>query len=156
GGTGTSSMSPAVFRNDGGIIDVQQGILALTPPNLASSTGGTFTVAKDAVLDLTTQGTGVYTGAYTGSGAGAVRLRLLGFFDQGSGLNVAGATFNFPAGMFQWLGGTLYGGAAGFNNTGFITLAGADSKRLSGMLNNAGTIVHAGTANLTLATANAV
>ena len=156
GGTGTSSMKPSTFRNEGGIINVQTGTLELVPNNGTNSTGGTFNVAAGAVLDLTTQSTGVYTGTYTGAGGGTVRLRLLGFFDQGFGLNVAGATFNFPTGMFQWLGGTLDGGAAGFNNTGSITLAGPALKSLRGVLNNVGTIVHAGTGGLIFATANTV
>jgi RHS repeat-associated protein len=157
GGTGTSSINAHVFRNEAGVIDVQDGILALNPfSNSASSTGGTFTVATDAVLDLSSQGNPVYTGTYTGSGGGAVRLRLVGFNEYGFGLNVAGATFNFPTGMFQWLGGTLDGGAAGFNNTGSITLAGADLKSLRGVLNNVGTIVHAGTGTLSFATPNTI
>src|SRR5262249_13846569 len=59
GGAGTSSMSPHVFRNEGAAINVQQGILALDFFS-GSATGGTFTVAPDAVLDLSSQGTPVY------------------------------------------------------------------------------------------------
>jgi RHS repeat-associated protein len=156
GGTGTSAMSLNVFRNEGGVIDVQHGILALNPSYSGSATGATFTVAKDAVVDLSSQGVQIYTGTYTGSGEGTVRLTLVGVPGYGFGLKVAGATFNFPAGMFQWLGGTLDAGTTGFNNTGWITLAGADPKSLDGALNNAGTIVHAGTGDLQLITANPI
>lgn len=152
-GAGTSSLSPHVFRNEGGIFDVQHGILAVNPTS-GSATGATFNVGQGAVVDVTSQGTQSWTGTYTGSGAGIVRLRLSGFFEYGFGLNLAGATFNFPDGMFQWLGGTLSGGTTGFNNTGFITLAGPDRKGISGVLNNAGTIEHGGTADLTFAGGN--
>ena len=156
GGTGTSSMSPHVFQNDRGLIDVRSGILALNPTDSGNSTGGTFEVAKDAVLDLNSQGASSYTGTYSGSGAGVVRLGLVDAPYLGFGLTVAGATFNFPAGMFQWFGGALDGGATGFNNTAFITLAGADTKHLRGVFNNAGTIVHAGTGELNFAVANTI
>ena len=156
GGTGTSSLSPHTFQNERGLIDVRSGVLALNPTEVGSSTGGTFAVAKDAVLNLNSDGASSYTGTYTGSGDGVVRLGLVGAAFGGFGLTVAGATFNFPAGMFQWLGGTLDGGIAGFNNTAFITLAGADMKHLRGVFNNAGTIVHAGTGELNFAVANTI
>ena len=54
----------------------------------------------------------------------------------------AGAALNVPAGMFQWTGGAINGGATGLNNVGAMTLAGPDLKYLYGVLNNAGTISH--------------
>ena len=155
GGTGTSSMSPSVFQNEGGTIDVQHGILALNPLNGGSHRRHLHRGHGRRAGPELARGADLHRHLHRigrrGRAAEASRL-----FRSGLGLNVAGATFNFPAGLFQWLGGTLDGGAAGFNNTGFITLAGADFKGLGGVLNNAGTIVHAGTGNLTLVTANGV
>jgi RHS repeat-associated protein len=154
GGAGTSSLIARAFQNEGGTIDVQHGTLAI--PN-GGGTGGAFSVATNAVLDLTPLDNfakGIYSGTYTGSGPGTIQLRLLGPSQFGFGLNVSGATFNLPAGMFQWLGGTINCGTTGFNNTGSITLAGADAKFFGGVLNNAGTIVHAGTGGLNFSLAN--
>src|SRR5262249_48138359 len=136
----------------GGTIDVQRGTIDLAS-RVGSHTGATITVAAGAVLDLTPPGSAssslTYTGAYTGSGQGTVQLTNLNL-----NVGVTGATFNFPAGMFQWTGGEIFGGAAGLNNTGFITLAGTATKTLSGVLNNAGTIPHTGTGNLAVGTLN--
>jgi YD repeat-containing protein len=139
-GTGTSSIGWNVpFCNLGGTIDVQTGQLTLA--GNGTSTGGTFTVAAGAVLNLTPGASGTYSGTYTGSGGGTVQL-------SGGTLTAgAGATVAFPAGMFQWTGGDLQGT---LTNTGTLTLFGSGDKPLGdgAVLNNAGTIVQADSGNL--------
>lgn len=141
-GSGISSMQPRMFRNEGGVIDVQTGTLQIFSGN-EISTGAMFKVATGATLDLTGFQPTHYTGIFSGSGAGVVRLD--------SGMLIigdTGATFNFPEGMLQWTAGTLDGGTLGLNNTGYITLAGSEVKFLQGRLKNAGTVLHAGSGNL--------
>ena len=67
-------------------------------------------------------------------------------------IGAAGATFNFPAGMFQWSGGMIEGNGSTSSpsmlaNTGAITLTGSGTKTLySGLtLDNSGTIIDDGT-----------
>jgi RHS repeat-associated protein len=152
GGIGTSSMTAITSSNDGGTIDVRSGTLltaSQSSTDNGENTGGTFTVAGGAVLDLGNHQNPNYTtfkGNYTGSGSGTVRLSDGPLTVDGTG----GATFDFPAGMFQWAGGWINGGTAGLTNVGFITLAGANTKYLGGVLNNAGTITHSGTGDFQL------
>jgi hypothetical protein len=152
GGAGASSIDSLTLSNENGTIDVRSGTLELLSRS-GANTGGTFNVSTGAVLDLTpTCCSSVlmrYAGVYTGSGAGAVRLA-----NSAIVADAAGATFNFPPGMFQWTGGALVGGTAGINNVGSITLSGANAKTLSGVLNNAGTIIHSGSGNLSVGTLN--
>ena len=110
GGTGTSTIS-SQLANTGGTINVQIGTISLAPAASIfgratdyTSTGGTFNVAAGAVLDLSDTtyyppviGPGLYTGTYTGTGAGTISLHS-GTLVIGQG----GATFDFPAGLFQW------------------------------------------------------
>jgi hypothetical protein len=151
-GAGTTIVEPRNFSNQGGTIDVRSGTMQISGPLNsmaigALSTGGLFTVAAGAVLDLTsTEHVVSYSGTYTGSGAGAVRLRT-GVLQVGP----AGATFNFPPGLFQWTGGVLNAGTAGLANVGEITLAGSDDKVGAGVFNNAGTVTDRGTRGLVLA-----
>ena len=69
-------------------------------------TGGNLEVASGAILQLAPgSGNGItLTGTYTGSGGGQVQL-------TGGTLIIgtAGATFDFPQGLFQWTGGTING-----------------------------------------------
>ncbi len=102
--------------------------------------GGTFTVGANSVLDLTDGSAPTLTGTYTGSGAGTV-LMATGSLD----VDTAGATFNFPAGLFRWEGGTIAAAASNSNvllNTGFITLSTSTDKllRYNLTLENQGTI----------------
>ncbi len=64
-------------------------------------------------------------------------------------IGTAGATFNFPAGLFNWSGGTIQGNGSNsvLTNTGTITLTGGGAKVLfDGLtLNNSGTIDEDGT-----------
>jgi hypothetical protein len=99
-GAGTAFMSTRNFSNEGGTIDVKSGTLQISGPLNHGmigglSTGGVFTVAAGAALDLSGPGNTVrYSGTYTGSGAGAVRVRA-GVLEVGT----TGATFNFPPGL---------------------------------------------------------
>src|SRR5262249_15996100 len=84
----TADLDGVPFNNQGGAIDVQAGTLDLGG---GASTGGAFSVALGAALDLSdTNDTQALTGSYTGSGAGSVRLSA-GTLAVGA----AGATLNF-------------------------------------------------------------
>jgi hypothetical protein len=139
-GTGTTVIgggSNVTFS--GGTVEVLTGTLNLSAADTTTS-GGNFTVAEGAVLDLTGGTTRTYVGDYTGSGEGTIRL--------GSGtLNIGavGASFNFPGTLFQWSGGTL-GGPGTLTNNGTLTLSGSTAKSLNNVtLNNAGTVIWTGT-----------
>ena len=100
---GTTSVirnSAGVFDNAGGTIDVETGVLVIGTGGTMTGAGGTFAVAPAAELALSGEMT--LSGNYTGSGGGTV------VWCDGN-LTASNATFNFPAGMFQWLQGTLYG-----------------------------------------------
>ncbi len=58
----------------------------------------------------------------------------------------AALTFNFPAGLLQWTGGSFF--ANSLTNTGTITLAGAADKGFGNTINNSGSILQTGTGNL--------
>ena len=120
-------------------IDVNAGVLRLQS-NGGSLTGGTFNVVTGATLDLT-GGTNVnYTGTFTGSGGGTISLSS-GDLLIGS----AGATFNFPAPLFQWSGGTLTVPFQGqpLVNAGTMTLG--NSATVLVTLNGDGTLLNQGT-----------
>ena len=158
GGTGTSAINTTVSSS--GTFDVETGTLTLRQPGSAYATigiftGGTFKVAAGAVLDLTGGSTppGYFTGTYTGSGAGIVSLNS-GTLPIGNG----GATFDFPAGLFQWSGGTIDVSAGSLTNTGSLTITGDGTQENlysgNGYVNNAlinqGAIVQDGLSNLTV------
>jgi hypothetical protein len=167
-GTGSSSLTVA-FNNTGGTLEVDSGTLTLAggPTGaLGTSTGGTFTVAANATLDLTGGSSShVFTGSYTGSGAGTVLLQS-GTLDIGTG----GATFNLPAGQFQWTGGYINLQGNALTNAGTMTLgstttnttegletrSSAGSLLAGGTLLNTGTIVQQGVGTLSLYDAAAV
>ena len=139
-GVNTSTISSS-FSNQGGTLNVQSGTLTLAPVGGASS-GGTFNVASGAALNLTGGQTVNYAGNYTGSGAGQVEL-LSGTLVVVGGS--AGATFSFPAGLFQWSGGTIN------TNNSTLTIASGKSIALTGFsgesLNGGGTLTVSGTIN---------
>ena len=137
-----SNIEVSGFNNTpSGTIDVRAGTLALLN---SQNTGGVFTLAAGATLDLT-EGAGspqrqcgtTYSGSYTGSGQGTILLAGCTLV-----IGQAGAQFNFPPGLFQWTGGIITGGANGLSNIGTLTLSGAGTKYLGGILNNSGTIAH--------------
>ena len=75
-----------------------------------------FQLANGAVIDLTGGGSNNLSGTYTSTGQGTIELNN-GTLNVGT----AGATFDFPAGVFQWTGGTITGGG-GLLNNGVITI----------------------------------
>ena len=168
--TGTGQSFIDQLQNLGGTLDVQSGELELRSYDGTSnaSTGGTFTVAGGATLDLTSEqdaahDEGIYQGTYTGSGGGTVLL------DNGVLHVGTGATFNFPGTMLQWQAGTITDGAftnanamtwsggtlaasASLANPGTLTLAGAGSMTLAAgaAVTNTGTVLHTGAGSLVL------
>ena len=114
-GGGTSAITTE-FSNSG-VIDVDTGTISLAGLG-GTSTGGSFTVAQYATLDLT-GGTNynVFTGTYKSLGSGSIVLAS-GQINIGTG----GATFDFPAGMFQWTGGDINLAGNTLTNDGTLTL----------------------------------
>ncbi len=135
GGTGVSLIDGVGLCNEGGEIEVDSGTLHFTGGN-GISTGGEFEVLGGAMLDLSvTSPTSSHhlTGTYTGYGTGRVE------FDQGTiNVDTPGATFNFPAGCFQWAGGLFLGSP--LTNNGTINLYGLNAKQITNLQNN-GTVV---------------
>ncbi len=145
---GTSQITTA-FSNSN-TINVQTGTISLANNSNGTSTGGTFTVAQGATLDLTGGNTVLYDGTYTGSGAGTIELA------SGTMELASTTTFNFPAGLLQWIGGNLDLNGQTLTNDGVITISntsatGNVTQEGGGTLANAGTINQAGTGNLALA-----
>ena len=104
----------------------------------------TFTVSQGATLDLTGGNTVAYSGTYTGTGPG--RSLSSGNLVVGSG----GATFDFPAGSFEWIGGGSVTATAGtLTNTGFITVdtSNGNGAGFTGTLTNQGTITFQNSGN---------
>ena len=133
GATGTTTTIGYTFNNTGNV-EVDSG--TLEPTNGGTTTGGTFNVAASAVYDVAGNATYSFAGIETGSGKGAVRL------DNGLLTTpAAGATLNFPSGLFQWTGGSL-GGM--ITNTGFMAINGGGTVYLQGVLDNQGTVTLSG------------
>src|SRR5262249_88969 len=99
GGTGTASIQ--VNLQNSGTISVPAGTFTLATTGGAGS-GGNFEVNPGASLSLTPTHATVLNGTYTGSGGGTVT-----FSDGTLAIGGGGAVFNFPAGMFRWIGGTI-------------------------------------------------
>ncbi len=141
-GTGTSTII-AQFNNQGGTIEVDSGTLQLPIQGAGGnqSTGGTFNVTSpSAVLDL---GDGQYfSGTYTGSGAGIVRLSQGTLFNTASSATV----LNLPGAMFQWTGGNLggYEGHNSFTNAGTINLMDDATKTSYATVTNQSTVIQTG------------
>ncbi len=148
-GTGTSTIT-AQFNNQGGTVEVDSGTLQLPIQGVGGnqSTGGTFNVAAGAVLDL---GDGQYfSGAYTGGGAGVVRLSQGTLYNGASTATV----LNFPGALFQWTGGTI-GGNQGrnlFANAGTINLSGDAAKTSYANFTNQGTMIQTGAGDFSVGT----
>ena len=139
------------FTNQGGTLDAESGTLLVPSTNVAWTGGGTFTAAAGATLQLApVGGNGIsLAGTYTGSGAGQVQ------FSGGTLLTgTGGATFNFPAGLFQWTGGTITANPGTLTNatTGFLTLSNAAVVTLNaaGSVINQGEIDQTGGGNLAI------
>jgi hypothetical protein len=154
GGTGTSAFDPTmVFNNQNGTIEVDSGTLQL-PGGVGVSTGGTFNVpAAGAVLNLVSaNGTGIFTGTYTGSGAGTVQLSQ-GNFNSNS---TTPAVLNFPGSLFQWTGGTIgaYQGGDLVTNTGVINIVADNTPTTLATFTNDGTMIETGTGEFEIGTSN--
>ena len=109
GGNGTSSVN-VPFANQG-TLDGQSGTLFLVDGD--ANTGGAYNAEAGGTVDLG----GVISGAFPGAGAGAVGLG--GNVLIGSG----GATFNFPAGLFQWTNNAIDLDANTLTNIGSMTIS---------------------------------
>jgi RHS repeat-associated protein len=143
-GTGTAYFDQVYFNNLGGSINVASTTLVV-PGGV--STGGNFLASAGATLLFEAYfggDTQTFTGTYTGSGAGTVRLTggmpLI--------IGAAGATLNFAPGLFQWSNGPISGPGT-LTNAGSLTLAGSATLYLDpAALVNSGTLTVS--ANLTL------
>ncbi|HEV3344414.1 MAG TPA: DUF4214 domain-containing protein [Pirellulales bacterium] len=155
-GSGTSQIAVS-FDYTGGPLKVDSGTLTLDTRG-GQIVGTSFTVATGATLDLDGGTSGnVFTGTFTGSGGGTVLLEAGSIV-----VGPAGATFNFPAGMFQWTGGGINLDGNTLTNNGSLTLAnpnsvtlfaednftGKNDVNLGGTLINNGTITESGTGTL--------
>ncbi len=138
-GTGTTDFI-SDLSNTGGTIDVETGTLIPWNFNNGVSTGGTFNVASGATMEYNTGGnsSNTFTGTYTGSGGGQFVLN-----SDNLVIGAGGATFDFPSGFFQWIGGGQLTATLGtLTNTGFITVDTSDGSNaiFSGTVTNSGTI----------------
>jgi hypothetical protein len=153
-GTGRSVIDRNInVNNIGGTVRVDTGMLAcgsgLATRN-GTGDGGTFVVAPGAKLELN-DGTsdGIYNGTYTGSGGGTVSLKG-GTIGADIDKQPGGFTFNLPAGMFRWTGGTISASTnTPFINAGYITLAGPVAVSGIGFTNN-GAIIQGGQGTLNI------
>ncbi len=138
GGSGSSDIT-AAFNDMGGTIDVDSGTLDL---GQGVSQGGTYTVATGADLELANGSTRTISGTFTGGGGGTVSINT-----ASSSLQLAdsGATFDFPAGMLELVGGSITAATVGADpvllNSTFMTVP-ADGQFvwLTGTLENMGTL----------------
>ena len=92
-------------------LSITGGSLALAAPSLLNGpfaqSGGSLSAANTVTLaGGGTWSGGTISGPFSGSGPVALSN---GTLDIGA----AGATFNFPAGVFTWSGGTIAGGSGG-------------------------------------------
>lgn len=141
GGTGAFLLDLNVgFNLTGGTVQVEAGSIALSRGN---NRGGTYIAAAGSFIDLTGgSNAAAFTGTYTGSGAGHLRLStgslLVGILgDQGA---LPGPVFHFPDGFFEWRGGRIATGRSdSFSNTGFLQII-DQPKSLVTTLLNSGTI----------------
>jgi hypothetical protein len=134
-GTGISTVG-SDFVNDGGTIAAASGTLALSTassfaPASTFVNTSTFQPAAGAVIDIAGTGTAILDGTLTGSGAGQVVVNGANAptLEIGDATH-AGATLEFPAGLFQVIGsaggapfvvGNVSGGTAVLTNGGSVT-----------------------------------
>ena len=128
-------------------------IFNVAPGDKVNITGGTFTggvtfnLGAGSIVDLTGGQTVSYGGTLTGTGSGTVQLSG-GNFDPALG----GVTLDFPANMFQWVGGNMFANQGDVTNRGTINLAGSNDKGFveDATLDNFGTMIQTGAGNLGL------
>ncbi len=138
--SGTTKFAVSNVDSSVGTIDVEAGTLTFDRGTV-TVTGGSLQLAAGTTLDLadssdTSGNVGVtYDGHFTGSGAGTVLLANNVLYAGASGVS-----FNLPDGMFQWSGGVINGGAAGFDNQGSLSIVGSATKAIGGLIVNDGTV----------------
>jgi hypothetical protein len=153
-GSGTASIR-IDFTNDGGSFLISAGTFQVASSN-ALFRSGSFTVDMGAVMDLTGGASVPFTGSFSGSGAGTLRLGS-GFLHVINYMESGGATFNFAGNLFQWQGGTItIDSDAALIDTGTLNFASSFAMNLNGggTLTDAGAIVHTGTGNLSISASN--
>jgi hypothetical protein len=135
-GTGVSAVR-TIFQGSLNVEGVQ-GTFRMSPTLPSTITGGAFSVASGAFVDLYG---GSYTGSFTGSGSGTVKIDVSGVVYIVITTEYSGATFNLPPGMFQWINGILTVDAnATLTNAGTLTLS--DSSEVN--LNGGGAVINNG------------
>jgi hypothetical protein len=164
-GNGTTTFTtagPPVRFNNTGTVQVQAGTLAF-PDAVMLTSGGTFSVAANALVDLT-GGTHTLTNGAVFSGAGLSRIAgatvnvatgatatVQGSFTLASGtLGGAGALSVNNTGTLNWTGGMMTGGVTTLLVGSRLNLSGANDKHLEAgaVLTNAGTATWSGTGDL--------
>jgi RHS repeat-associated protein len=159
--TNVSATLASPFANQGGMVETTAGVTAgtLVLGGGGTSTGGTYdAVAAGGAIDLAGGATSVFSGTYSGSGAGTIELSQGGSIAAGT----SGATLAFTTESFQVSNGAFNLQGHTLTNTGTITLtssstiglyannffAGGNSFNLGGTLTNTGTIVQQGTGSV--------
>ncbi len=138
----TNTATGSNFNNlPGGIIEITSAT-TLTFSGAGTWEGADFHIGTGGLLAFT-NGTRVWTGTFTGSGAGKVQLTGGSSLSGNITAGVGGVTLNFPDGFFEWTGGEFAGSE--FTNTGTLKIL---SSSLKTILNNAGTINNAGRVTL--------
>ncbi len=145
--TGTAALGDGTNSTDGGLNLVNNGVINVASGTLTiaaaddTSTSGTFTVAQNALVNLTGGHWLDCQGTFTGSGQGTVQV--------GTGrLYLAGATtFNFPAGLFQWNNGDIDLNGYALTNTGTMALSNPSGTTV--VLAGGGTLANQGAINVT-------
>ncbi|MBU6295084.1 MAG: hypothetical protein KJS91_10410, partial [Planctomycetes bacterium] len=135
-GLNATISTPVILRKEG-FVDVVAGVLDLAGDNSVLE-GGSYQVAAGGELKATGFSP-TLRGDFTGSGGGRFTLTR--------DMNLEGASFDFPAGMVRFTGGSLTAannGRAEFVNRGFMTIASGGSRQRSAFtrtdLRNLGTI----------------
>ncbi len=132
-------------HREGSVIEVLEGKLSLPESGTQSSpsSGATFNVAANAILDLF-RGTSHFIGTYTGTGDGRVELSQ-GTIEARDFAGGTGVVFDFEEGLLHWTGGTIRtDGVTGdsFINAGHMTWSGSGERSLQGQeFRNRGTII---------------
>ena len=140
GGSDVSVIAAGISFNNqvGGIIEASSGTLQV---NSGTYVGGDFRAAGGAVVEFQTGS--LFTGNFTGSGNGAVKL------NSTSTVGASTATFDLPGDLLQFTNSAIVATAANaaFRNAGTMTISSNFTKALAGALVNAGVINHRDTGN---------
>lgn len=135
-GTGTASFNGVQFQNDAGtLIDVTAGSLQLNTSGTLA--GGSINATSGTSVTINGSNFAT-TGSFTGTGGGQLNLTG-GTLTLGAG----GASFNFPAGYFNWSGSAIVANGT-LTNNGFIQLIGGTPRLSDATLDNAASIINSG------------